>query len=100
MLPTLAALRPGGTLSLVGAVGGSQVRFDAYELTRPVTLTGYSSESLDGEALRKAVAALADWLIRGSIKSPAHRMLSLAEAHQAHALLERGGVNGRMLLVP
>ncbi len=43
----VAALRLGGTLSLVGAVGGSKVSFNAYHLLN-VTLTGYSSESLDG----------------------------------------------------
>jgi NADPH:quinone reductase len=96
----VAALRPRGTLSLVGAVGGSEVKFDAFELTRPVTLTGYSSENLDGAALRHAVAVLSEWLIRGDIKPPARQVIPLAEAAQAHALLESGGVNGRVLLVP
>jgi len=96
----VAALRTGGTLSLVGAVAGNEVRFDAYELMRPVTLTGYSSESLDGQTLRHAVAALAEWLINGTIKPPASKFMPLAEASQAHALLERGGVKGRVLLVP
>ncbi len=97
--PCVGALRSGGTLSLVGAVGGSVVRFDAYELTR-VTLTGYASDRLDGPGLRQAVGALADWLRAGAIKPPARRLMPLAEAAQAHALLERGGVAGRVLLVP
>jgi NADPH:quinone reductase len=96
----VAALRSGGTLSLIGAVGGSQVGFDAYELTRPVTLTGYSSENLNGGTLGRAMAALANWLLDGSIKPPAYRKMPLAEARQAHALLEGGGVKGRVLLVP
>jgi NADPH:quinone reductase len=98
--PCVAALRSGGTLSLVGAVGGSEVRFDAFELTRPVTLTGYSSENLDGEALGDAVAALGELLLRGRIRAPARRTMPLSEAAQAHALLEQGGVTGRVLLVP
>jgi len=98
--PCVAALRPGGTLSLVGAVGGSDVRFDAYELIRPVTLTGYSSETLNGEALRSAIAALADWMADGRIKAPAYRTMPLAEAAHAHALMEHGGLKGRLLLVP
>jgi len=49
----VAALRLGATLSLVGAVGGSNVAFDVYRLL-DVTLTGYSSESLDGVSLRRA----------------------------------------------
>jgi NADPH2:quinone reductase len=98
--PCIAALRPGGTLSLVGAVGGGQVRFDPYELIRPVTLTGWSSESLNGKALRNSVGSLAKWLHNGSIKPPAQKVMSLSEASQAHALLEGGGVSGRLLLVP
>lgn len=98
--PCVAALRSGSTLSLVGAVGGSEVKFDAFELTRPVTLTGYSSENLDGEALRHAVAVLGELLLRGRIKAPARQIMTLAEAAQAHALLEQGGVTGRVLLVP
>ena len=98
--PCVAALRGGGTLSLVGAVGGSEVRFDAYELLRPVTLTGYSTENLDGAALREAMAALVRWLIDSRLNPPAYRTMPLAEAAQAHALLERKGVSGRVLLVP
>jgi len=98
--PLVAALRPGGTLSLVGTVGGSDVRFDAFELIRPVTLTGYSSETLNGATLRNAVAALADLMVHGRIKAPAYRTMPLADAAQAHALMERGGLTGRLLLVP
>ena len=96
----VAALKSGGTLSLVGAVGGGDVRFDAYELIRPVLLTGYSSETLDGGALRAAVQALGELLLRGSIKPPARTTMPLAKAAQAHALLEQGGVAGRILLIP
>ena len=98
--PLVAALRPGGTLSLVGAVGGSDVRFDAFELIRPVMLTGYSSETLDGESLRNAIAALADLMVHGRIRAPAFRTMPLADAAQAHALMEQGGMTGRLLLVP
>lgn len=98
--PCLAALRPGGVLSLVGAVGGSEVRLDLWDLIRPVTLTGYSSEALDGPALRQAVKALVGWLEEGAIGAPACTTMPLAEAARAHALLERRGVTGRVLLVP
>lgn len=96
----LRALRPGGVLSLVGAVGGGDVRLDLWDLIRPVTLTGYSSESLDGPALRRAVAALAGWVADGSIASPRYSMVALADAARAHALLESRGVSGRVLLIP
>jgi len=98
--PCVSALRPGRALSLVGTVGGHEVRFDAWQLLQSVTLTGYSSESLDGDALREAVAALGAWVRRGAVTPPARRLMPLAEAAAAHALLERRGVEGRVLLVP
>ncbi len=97
--PCVAALRPGGTLSLVGGTGGDQVGLDVWQLMQPVTLTGYSSENLGGDSLRRAVAALSDWLVRGILTPPARRLMPLGEAAAAHALLERRGVEGRLLLI-
>jgi NADPH:quinone reductase len=94
------ALRPGGVLCLVGAVAGGDVKFDAWQLIRPVTLTGYSSETLDGQALRDDVSTLARWLIDGSVRSPARAILPLAEAARAHELLESRELTGRVLLSP
>lgn len=94
------ALRDGGVLSLVGAVAGGEVHFDAWQLIRPVTLTGYSSEILDGPALRNAAAALVKGIVSGSIKVPETTLMPLAEASKAHSLLERGGFRGRLLLTP
>jgi len=96
--PCVAALRPGGTLSLVGATGGNEVHLDVWPLMQPATLTGYSSESLDGDALRRDIAALSDLVVRGILTPPARRVMPLGEAAAAHALLERRGVEGRLLL--
>jgi NADPH2:quinone reductase len=98
--PCVAALRPGGVLSLVGAVGGGEVTFDAWQLIQPVTLTGYSTETLDGSTLRQAVAALSTWLGTEVIQPPDFQSVPLAEARHAHERLEQGGVHGRILLVP
>lgn len=98
--PCVEALRPGGVLSLVGAVAGGNVQFDAWQLIRPVTLTGYSSENLDGPTLRDGIAALASWLVAGTLRPPPRTILPLADAARAHALLEGRGVTGRILLTP
>jgi len=95
----VTALRPGALLSLVGAVGGSHVSFDAYRLLE-VTLTGYSSENLDGPSLRHAIGAIGEWLRRGTLAPPARTVLPLSEADSAHARLENHAVRGRVLLVP
>ena len=97
--PCVTALRSGGVLSLVGAVAGGDVAFDAWQLIRPVTLTGYSTETLDGRALRDAVAALSGWMVTEAMRPPDHQIMGLAEAARAHRLIEHGGVKGRVLLL-
>jgi hypothetical protein len=44
-------------------------------MIRPVTLTGYSSETLNGEQLRAAITALANWMIHDRIEAPAYRTM-------------------------
>lgn len=73
--------------------------FDAWRLLE-VTLTGYGSEELDGESLRRAMAPICGWLRSGALAPPLRTVMTLAEAAAAHALLERHGVSGRVLLVP
>ena len=94
----VAALRPGGVLSLIGAVGGSDVTFDAYRLLE-VTLTGYASDTLDGPALRRAMHSISGWLSQGVIRAPVHTLFTLEEAAAAHAKLEQHSIQGRVLLV-
>jgi NADPH:quinone reductase len=94
----VTALRPGGVLSLVGAVGGSDVSFDAYRLLE-ITLTGYASDTLDGSALRRAMHSISGWLSRGVIRAPIHTLFRFEEAAAAHAKLEQRSVEGRVLLV-
>lgn len=92
----IASLRPGGRYCLVGAIAGGDVRFDAWGLLDGLTLTGYSTEDLDGDGLRAATEALL------GVKLPPieHTVLPLADAARAHALLERRDVKGRVVLVP
>jgi NADPH:quinone reductase-like Zn-dependent oxidoreductase len=96
--PCVNALRDGATLSLVGAVAGAEVTFDAYHLLN-VTLTGYSSETLDGASLRAAMTKICQWLRDGKLRPPACTVFPLREAAQAHAGLEHRGIEGRLLLV-
>jgi NADPH2:quinone reductase len=95
---SVTALDARGVLSLVGAVGGGEVKFDAWHLITPVILTGYSTETLDGRALREAIGQLARWLSDGTIRPPDFETVDLRDASSAHARLEAGGVNRRMLL--
>jgi NADPH2:quinone reductase len=96
----IKALRDGGVLSLVGAVGGGDVSFDAWNLVRPVTLTGFSTEMLDGAGLRESIAALVQGLSNGEIKAPDYQTVPMRNAAEAHTMVERGGLRRRLLLVP
>jgi NADPH:quinone reductase len=59
-------------------------------------LTGYSTEDLDGQALRAATAEL----LALRLPPPPTTVLPLAEAARAHELLEQRTVRGRVVLVP
>ncbi|AUX44356.1 uncharacterized protein SOCE26_058200 [Sorangium cellulosum] len=97
LFPTLvAALRPAGRYCIVGAAAGGEVAFDAWSLLDGRTLTGYSTEDLDGAALRVATREL----LGMQLSPPPTTVLPLAQAALAHALLEQRVVRGRLVLVP
>jgi NADPH:quinone reductase len=98
--PLVAALADGGRLSVVGAMAGDRVSFSVWELLRGIALTGYSSESLDGPALRAAIADVVALVRAGALAAPAYQTFELDRAAEAHARLEAGGVKGRLLLIP
>ncbi len=76
--------------------GGYAEQLDAWSLLDALTITGYSTEDLDGDDLRTATRALL------ALRLPAvpHTVLPLGEAARAHALLERRELKGRVVLVP
>ena len=94
--PLVAALVDGGRLSVVGAMAGDRVGLTVWELLRGIALTGYSSETLDGAALRTAMADV----LALRMPPPKFTTFPLARAAEAHALIESRGVQGRVLLVP
>jgi NADPH:quinone reductase len=97
LFPTLvAALRAAGRYCIVGAVAGGDVAFDAWSLLDGRSLTGYSTESLDGAALRNVTRELLEL----RLPLPPPLVLPLADAARAHALLEARTVRGRVVLVP
>ena len=92
----VAALKPGGRYCMYGAAAGGNVTFDAWTLLDGRTLTGYSSEDLDGHALRTATREL----LSLQIPTVPVTVLALAEVARAHMLLEQRAVQGRVVLVP
>lgn len=97
---SVAALRRGGRLCLVGALTGPELRLAAWDLIQDLHLTGYSSENLTGDDLRRDAAEIVAALRGGDLRLPDYRVFPLPAAADAHRLLEAGGVRGRLLLVP
>ncbi len=94
------SLRRGGCLSVIGAVGGSEVSLDAYDLLLGISLTGYASEELDGARLRQATDVLMQAMRSAKLKPLPRTVLPLSEAARAHAMLEKRELQGRVVLVP
>ena len=95
-----AVLRRGGRLCLVGALTGGQLALSAWDLLQELRLTGWSAESLTGDALREHVAQIAELVRGGLLHPPAIHRFAMADAAEAHARTEAGELTGRALLVP
>jgi NADPH2:quinone reductase len=96
---SVAVLRQGGRLCLVGALTGADLRLAAWDLMQDLHLTGFSSENLTGDQLRCDMQELVSALRTGSLRPPELRTLPMSCAREAHRLLEAGAVRGRVLLV-
>ena len=97
---SVAVLKRGGHLSLVGAASGEDLCFVAWDLLQDLHLTGYSSENLTGADLRADMAQLCTWLESGQLPAPPYQQYPLTEAAKVHELMERHELLGRALLVP
>lgn len=97
---SVAALRPGGRLCLVGAVTGERLSMLAWDLMQDLLVTGFSSENLTGDQLRADVEHLVTELRTGRLSPPRFKVMQLGDAPAAHRLIERGDISGRVLLVP
>lgn len=98
---SLAALRPRGTLVLFGQSSGPVPPLDLMRLgkgslflTRP-SLAHYTA---DREELLWRAHDLFDWIGRGELSVRIDRVLPLAEASEAHRLLEGRQTTGKLLL--
>ncbi|MGQ0677098.1 MAG: quinone oxidoreductase family protein [Rhodospirillales bacterium] len=94
------ALSPGGKLCFLGGTAGDTVSFSAWSLMDGVTIGGWSSEVLDGAALRSAIGRLTSLMRRGTLTPPPVAKFALADAPAAHHAVQRSDHVGRVLLMP
>jgi NADPH2:quinone reductase len=97
---SVGALVPGGRLVFAGGTTGGDLSFSGWDLMRPVTLTGYSSESLTQSELASAVASMASLSQRGLLRASVLHRFPLARAADAHRALSDGHLAGRVVLLP
>jgi NADPH:quinone reductase len=95
---SVSLLRPGGKLVFVGGTSGGEVAFSAWDLMGPVTLTGYSSETLTRDALSESIQEISRLAARGALAVHQVLRVPLREAARAHRELESGRVAGRVVL--
>lgn len=103
-MKSLGSLAPRGMLVLFGQSSGPVQSFDpallaqkgSLFLTRP-SLAHYA---LTREELLGRASDVFDWITSGGVKLRIERAFPLAEASEAHALLEARKTTGKLLLIP
>ncbi|MFJ1610057.1 zinc-binding alcohol dehydrogenase family protein [Streptomyces sp. NPDC088253] len=107
---TLRALAPFGRLVVLGSVSGTTEGLDPAALA-PLLYDPAPSQSLIGFNLGiwfehrlpeagEALHRLVGWVASGEVRTPATQSLPLAEAVEAHRLLETGQTTGKLILKP
>jgi NADPH:quinone reductase len=107
---TLAILAPFGQLISYGAVSGSVEGLDPatlvpllYDPAPSQILTGFNLGVWFEHRPAQAVASLqrlVGWITSDQLRTPAVRALPLADAAEAHRLLETGATTGKVVLKP
>ena len=107
---TLAILAPFGRLISYGAVTGSVDGLDPaalvpllYDPAPSQILTGFNLGIWFQHRPAQAVASLqrlVGWIAAGQLRTPAVHPLPLADAAEAHRLLEAGATIGKVVLKP
>ena len=68
--------------------------------THNLSLFGFTITSLLPHQLAQAARELNGWMARGTLRARIHTRLPLAQAAQAHRLVESGDLFGKVLLLP
>lgn len=93
--PSLDSVADGGRLALVGAHGGKDVNIDLTDLfRRHIAVLGCGRWT---KAISEHVMGL---LASGALKPSIFKVLPLSELNDAHDLMTRRAVNGRIVLIP
>ncbi|MGI4794574.1 MAG: zinc-binding dehydrogenase, partial [Janthinobacterium lividum] len=90
---SIRSLRPGGRLVVVGNVKPGSVPFNpAIGILKEIELVGSSHATLDD------LVRVTDLVARGRIRPEIAAVVDMADAGQAHEIMERGEAIGRVVL--
>jgi len=95
LLETIHALASGGRLATVGAHAGEKVEIDMIEFFRKhISMHGC------GRSTKSIFAKVFDLMAEGKLTPIIHQTLPLAQAGEAHTIMESRDFFGRMILIP
>jgi len=102
--PTLDALKPGGRIVYISALGGDTLQVPVWALMRKrAVITGSTLRPRSADEKARLAAAIErtvwPWIADGSVRPVIDRTFPLAEAAAAHAWLESGSHVGKVVLV-
>ena len=101
--PTLEALKPGGRIVYIAALGGDTLQVPVFALMRKrAVITGSTLRPRSADEKARLAAAVEQrvwpWIAAGKLKPIVDRAFPLAQAAAAHAWLESGGHVGKVVL--
>jgi NADPH2:quinone reductase len=100
---SLASLRTGGMLVMYGQSSGPVPPFDILRLSKKnlfLTRPSLGPFVADRSGLLRRAAEVFDLVVSGALRLRVDRELPLAEAREAHRILEGRGTTGKLLLIP
>jgi NADPH2:quinone reductase len=95
---TLPLLVSEGRYLFVGGTSGADLALDGWQLMRPITLTGYSSETLTQPELGQSIQTIARLYEARALAVTELHEFPLVEASRAHEAMESGRLGGRIVL--
>ncbi len=101
----LDALKTGGRIVFIAALGGGQVTLPIMRvMMKRAVITGSTLRPRDADEKARIAAAVErvvwPWIAAGKLRPVVDRTLPLAQAGQAHAVLEGGQFVGKLVLIP
>ncbi|MEM6327679.1 MAG: zinc-binding dehydrogenase [Bacteroidota bacterium] len=98
---SLRCVRPGGIVCYTGILGNEWVlhTMEAFQLIpSTVRLTTFTSDTVPASELTDALQRIVELVETGRYRPAIHRVFAMNEITEAHAIMERGGATGKLVV--